>query len=376
MDPQLGCGLFRTPTEIRHAIYAYLDLPKHIHVVSKKNRSRLFRCAIGDNPREQDHIVSIENEWDCSHDRPKKLGLQARRLRSTFAEHWCCEEIALGWSELEEENKTIDLVDVLLVCKRVCIDLSSFLANKANILINDIETLDAIGRRLEEPTASEPVVMMISALDVRHLSVILRLPLSFALAFDDSSDDPLQMQQWELAWRSLANVKSLRNVNVWLDHDDPSSWSIVNERDIASSIEALSVMRPNTTVSINLPNLHPKYETPERHFMDDESASSSLEITRRERQSYFADSSNDGSVIRKFDFPNPGMQDLLYFALDSHLRLRGHGHEEVSRQWKSGKEAEALEEQRAMWRRGVDVDKYERDLQEQLNETYCSIPQI
>jgi hypothetical protein len=78
---------------------------------------------------------------------------------------------------------------------------------------------------------------------------------------------------------------------------------MVNERAILSPLASLST-NPDVDISINLPKLHPEWETPDRHFTAN-SVPLPIDILRRYRQRYHGVQRKDSSfrVQHKPDFP-------------------------------------------------------------------------
>jgi hypothetical protein len=107
----------------------------------------------------------------------------------------------------------------------------------------------------------------------------------------------------------------------------------VNERAFLLPLESLSP-NPNLRISINLPKLHPKYETPERHYVPGCDPPPFI-ITRRLRQAYHGVESNTGDLRVEWvqDFP-------ILWDCDSDEDLE---------------EEEAIE--RKMWEKGENVEQ-------------------
>lgn len=117
-DPQLQSKFFTSPTEIRHAIYAYL-IPDRIHISCGKSGLRLLSCV----QREKDDDAS------CFNQRKKKEGgyyqnesqndpIHLRRLNSIWSTHWRCEEAVLE-SQPDRDFRTA--IVPLFVCKRMLV---------------------------------------------------------------------------------------------------------------------------------------------------------------------------------------------------------------------------------------------------------------
>lgn len=138
---------------------------------------------------------------------------------------------------------------------------------------------------------------------IRKLHLTLKLPLSFFRALENPIDDPdvnLQLTLWSQLSSAIEQLKELRILYIWFDHQDPASWSVVNERILLAGIASLAI----NDIQVDLPKLHPGYETPDRHFT--EVASLPFRIQRRQRQVYFNVKYNNGYSRIKYspDFPN------------------------------------------------------------------------
>lgn len=115
---------------------------------------------------------------------------------------------------------------------------------------------------------------------------------------------------WLQMWPALAvQLRQLQTLHLWLDHDGPTSWSFVDERAVLSPL--FSAISPETLlslkeVSVNLPNLHPRYEKPEYHFTRFSAPPPAhTTLRRRLRQIVHCRTldSGDIEIIEKGDFP-------------------------------------------------------------------------
>ncbi|ORY05819.1 hypothetical protein BCR34DRAFT_571757 [Clohesyomyces aquaticus] len=82
----------------------------------------------------------------------------------------------------------------------------------------------------------------------------------------------------------LACLPKLRRLRIWLDHDKPYFWSLVNER---TSLSLLKPHRenPELEISFNLPKLNPTLESALRHLTEGiSSPRGTITVTRRRRQ--------------------------------------------------------------------------------------------
>ncbi|RYP74538.1 hypothetical protein DL769_004006 [Monosporascus sp. CRB-8-3] len=161
--------------------------------------------------------------------------------------------------------------------------------------VTDLETLKYLVQRDQDSGLLHLLLAEVCPSSLRQLSITLRLPPSFFKTLENdvasltegssgSGEDILeetphdeapsqQLKMWTRVWAALASrLKQLQSLQIWLDNDDKSSWSMVNERAILSHLAAsisIGSIPGLEHVSVNLPLLHPRYETPERHFTKD-----------------------------------------------------------------------------------------------------------
>lgn len=172
-------------------------------------------------------------------------------------------------------------------------DVLGYMAEVAGIHVSDFCTLAQI------VTPTIPTDISIALSHTRVLIISMKLPLEVFADIENSST-----HAWNAICNALPNLKNLQKVNIWLDHLAVSSRTHVNERAfIAPLVAAASTF--SFTLSINLPNLHPKHENPERHFLPESYDASPICITRRLRNHYHGViQSKHGVGWRDFpDFP-------------------------------------------------------------------------
>ncbi|OCK78679.1 hypothetical protein K432DRAFT_252881, partial [Lepidopterella palustris CBS 459.81] len=350
INPQLRSRLLLAPYDIRRAIYAHL-IPNRVHVFLRGGKVHLSVCVAS---RQEDHDDGFERKSTPSGDSSDSIW--ARRLRSSWGPHWKCEEVA---SSRVDDNCTVAcgiIRDIFLVCKTMYIDVAELLADIAVFNITDPNTLD---RLLKSTGICSSGISLTSGFlasvfpCIKELDITLRLPLADCKALDnpaaDSTPDiPLagsstaggesQLAVWLQLCPAIAQLKSLRKLRIWLDHADISSWSVVNERAILSPLGLLASI-PDLDICINLPKLHPRLESPDRHFMEG-SPAPTFEIHRRLRQRYHCEEGRNGHlwVRSKIDFPV--MLEICEF-------IDALGNEVTPM-------TEIEEKERAMWKRGVD----------------------
>jgi hypothetical protein len=162
------------------------------------------------------------------------------------------------------------------------------MAPKITFHSSDLETLQC----LMEPQYQGPsaFVLAFSVVPrITRLSISLRLPLAFlrALEVETGTESSTETRE-DIAWRSLsdgiARLKRLKSLRIWLDHDEQDSWTMVNERALLSHLIPLSTLS-NLKITLDFPKLHPKFETPDRHFTT-ASDPPPFPIHRRLRQRY------------------------------------------------------------------------------------------
>ena len=113
---QTESPLFRLPLEIRQAIYhEILDRP--LHIISSSYLNFVIAPCVSDHDMEGPDELQISEKWGGRVDR-----LWIRRLRSSWCNHWRCEERLLdkdGQLVTKDLGTSIPLPDMLLACKRM-----------------------------------------------------------------------------------------------------------------------------------------------------------------------------------------------------------------------------------------------------------------
>ena len=116
IDPQLQSKFFVAPAEIRRAIYSYL-IPKDVHIFIKGEGVRFSPCV----QREKDGDPGCDSRREVTpvsfdYDDP----VFALRLRSPWAEHWRCGELALrNLKQGDPKDDYIDILTLLVVYKQM-----------------------------------------------------------------------------------------------------------------------------------------------------------------------------------------------------------------------------------------------------------------
>ncbi|KAF1841197.1 uncharacterized protein K460DRAFT_410587 [Cucurbitaria berberidis CBS 394.84] len=340
--PQKNSALLRAPAELRHEIYSYL-VPDHIHACVQGDKLHLSTCVVGRIKEEDDSkgaMLPSSNMLD-GYERQPKVPLHgdhdpvwAPRLRSTWGPHWICEENTL---DQHSEGK-LDLA-LLLVCRDMYLEVVDLLARTAVFHITDLETANFLHER--------PLLLCSMQLRLTQLSITLRPPIKFYQSLERPDDDTTMepelasaTQTWSRLGSIIRQFNRLSRLWIWLDHDDPCSWSLVNERATLQPLITQLSGSPNLKISIYLPRLHPKYEREDWHYTSE--TPTPFHLHRKLRQRWHGVEKGQGrfQVIHKVDFP---------FLIDI------IGFDEMSM-------VEVEEEERKGWRKGTDMELVVEDL--------------
>ncbi|RYP67238.1 hypothetical protein DL769_005815 [Monosporascus sp. CRB-8-3] len=308
MDPQSQSRFFPMPIEIRQAIYAHI-IPSAVHLFLQQDKVAVSACI---EPCPERDLSGMERrstgDWRTD-------AIMARRLRSSWGPHWKCEEVALGLGgsyadKMCDVARNVTMSAILAACKKMYTDILIFMVNTVTFHVTDLETFKYLVQRNQDSGLShlfsEGLLPNFCPF-LKQLNITLRLHLSFfktpenAVALTSSAgagdilktpdNIPSHLKTWAQIWAALARqLKQLQNLHIWLDTDDKSSWSLVNERAILSHLAALISIgtAPGLKhVSVNLPLLHPRHEKPERHFTNDNPPPPAcLTIQRNLRQTF------------------------------------------------------------------------------------------
>ncbi|KAF2265278.1 hypothetical protein CC78DRAFT_205757 [Lojkania enalia] len=336
MDTLFSPQFFALPAELRRAIYTYF-IPDQIHLSIREKKFRVSTCVQHDKDGGPDCTDRRSNKIDLITN-PMSDPICGRRLRSSWGPHWRCEESAMQMREDHEIGYNITMMALFLVCKRMFSDIMEMMADIAVVYINDLDTLRSlvlISSELESRRSSTSILLVSILPNLKELSINLRLPLDTYKALDNTSNSAGSESLLSSVWMGLPlaieHLSKLRRLRIWLDHEEPCSWSIVNERAVLSPLASLSNI-PNLEVSIDLAKLHPKWESPHRHFTED-TPLLPLAIHRRYRQRYYGIETGDGSIRVEHspDFP-------VLYELTS-LGMTMEKVEEVERRsWKEGED--------------------------------------
>jgi hypothetical protein len=183
--------------------------------------------------------------------------------------------------------------------------------------------------------------LQIALSEVCHLDVILRLPLRIFEDINRATKEgclnnlPEKVRLWVRLCSAVPNLPKLSTLRFWIDHDKSKTWTVVNERAFLAPLDTIAAVRPELEITVNLPLLHPKLESWERHFVPGCSPPAYI-IERRVRQRWHVLKQGTGSGVRYVsDFP-------ILFEGD----------------WSSDDSLETTQrEERKMWESGVDVEQ-------------------
>lgn len=226
------------------------------------------------------------------------------------------------------------------------IEIADFMARTSTLHITDLETV----KSLDGSNVGETRFLTAPLFNnVIRLSITLRLPLPFCHALErpyNSHTSALEVdgdtQTWSQLGTTLTQLEKLRTLGIWLDHDEPCSWSVVNERSILSCLTPVIAIE-GLDISISLPKLHPKYEEENRHFV--RGSPIPFHLIRRRRQTSHGrktDSQHGDEVIIQADFPvSQELIDLAIEVCDSPRTTVAEMEEIERRDWMSGMDVEA-----------------------------------
>ncbi|KAH7086984.1 hypothetical protein FB567DRAFT_56509 [Paraphoma chrysanthemicola] len=311
-NSQTKSAFFTAPTEIRHAIYAYL-LPDRTHLCLSDGKPWFSPCVQDEEDadpgcfRQRMHVTGcITNHFAANSD-----SLYAHRLMCSWGPHWRCEETATEMQNSRRMGGDAIPRALFLTCKRWLFEAAERVADTVIIHVNDIDTLGfviaaALSGEIGPDRSVTSTVRTLIVQNLTSLDIGMRLSLSTYSAHA-TSETLSRTASLHSTFNSMPfaieRMTRLRRLRIWLDHDEPCSWSMVNERALLSPLAPLANL-PSLQSSVSLPKLHPKWEAAGRHYTN-ASAPQPFAVHRRVRQRYHGIKSNDGTlgVEYKPDFP-------------------------------------------------------------------------
>ncbi|KAK3688956.1 hypothetical protein B0T22DRAFT_378112 [Podospora appendiculata] len=321
-----------SPLEIRLAILASMGFPRAIHVFLRCGKIALSTCVepsmaenyLTGSERKPGGFLALTSDSELA---------WARRLQSTWGPHWQCEEMAQktpGYQQHQpEDNWDSDgaeaIMSLLFVCKKLNMEVIDYLAANVALHVTNFSTLDQLAQSslISVPLHSPYGLFTAIGPSLMKLDITLRVPLLFLQAVCDNTatsttsgtkaprQTSLPKQEWIALWPALAlRLRKLRQLHVWLDHDDSRSWSFVNERAVLApltgSFSAENIVSLQD-VTLTLPNFHPLHENPEIHFTYSSlQISTCVTVNRRMRPTYWFEASFPGEPATRLhiaDFP-------------------------------------------------------------------------
>ncbi|KAF2271291.1 uncharacterized protein EI97DRAFT_505084 [Westerdykella ornata] len=346
--------LFSVAAEVRRAIYNYL-IPEQLHLFTYRDDVRLSTCVKQKGDDDPDCVPRNPLAHVSRSISDPEDPIYVQRLRSSWGEHWRCEEAALTRDDINfrtVETGWFDQFVLFRVCKRMSMEIAYIMPEVATFHINDPLTLRVLGSQAtSHPLTISAVVDGVQS-NLRTLHINLRLPLGTYEQLEDvyTSPDfesaPLGITSSVISAlmalpTALTQLRNLQNLRLWLDHSDTESWSMVNERAVITSLfQPLCEQGSNLKIDMDLPKLHPKWETSDRHFTPD-SAPPPFPIHRRYRQRIYG--MHDQTVKHAPDFPYVAHEA---FVIQQHeFPSEDPGEMEMYEAW-----------EREVWKRGGDVE--------------------
>ena len=183
-------------------------------------------------------------------------------------------------------------------------------------------------------------------LGVTHLNITLRLPLALYQSLERLEDIPSQhlelahpIANWLRLGSTLSQLPNLSQLWIWLEHDKPCSWSVVNERTTLSSLARLS-NSPSVDIHLSLPKLHLGLKSQDRHYVNEDHTF--FHLHRRIRQRYHSTKSEQGRDDLKFQADFPFLLHCIEFVDLSVAEIERKEH--------------------SWWRRGIDIESGLKEL--------------
>ncbi|KAH8205532.1 hypothetical protein TruAng_000238 [Truncatella angustata] len=371
-EAQAQSTLFLLPNETRREIYRQF-FHHDVHVYLHQDHIRLSLCV-------QERLRNRELESYISQyaNRSKAdTAMWTRRIASSWGEHWKCEELAKGVHNSHGVAGNY-VQSMSRACKRLYIDVASFVADFTTIHITDLAALSQICRGVNSRTLA-PKFFGMSFSHVKRLGMTFKLDVDFCegwgrvTANDDVDQTPgpavsavgehwaAAQQRWREMSVNIAQLRQLQALHVSLDHNNKCPWAVVDERAILAPL-AKAAENGDFALTIDLPMLEPHFQNPLRHYTAD-SPALHFSIIRRYRETLFVgvDNSGERSVVEKWQFPvlYHFYQDVDGFK-DRGVECGGPSAEDMVRL-----RDQAEQEERNVARRGRDPWDYITELCEQ-----------
>ncbi|KAF2024295.1 hypothetical protein EK21DRAFT_94223 [Setomelanomma holmii] len=342
MEPTMNSQHKRSPVlnapyDIRRAILLNL-LPQEIHIYIDHYTKRLCMtpCVLRKCPgSDQDTGFDRRDTGKFDND-----PMWAKRLNSSWGPHWTCEEVAQ--SELRDikgvKKSCYAFLALMRMCKQMFNDIVDLLRHETTFYVTDFRILDSL---------TTPGILW----KIRRLSLIIRLPLLLCKAMEDMeearianastpafSEERIELGMRTIAWMKvsspLTRLQKLRILDIWIDHNDKQSWSIIHERAVLRPLEPLLEV-PELQMVINLPKLHPRWEMKSKGwFYGEDGKPSRFRICRRRRQEFHAEKDElDRLTCVTLEADFPSMRDWPEFEGLTEEELE----EKEGRLWREGK---------------------------------------
>jgi hypothetical protein len=200
--------------------------------------------------------------------------------------------------------------------------------------------------------ATQEVIPSISPdllLKITRLSVVLKLQLQFYQSLDNLEDAREDTRDDIGAWSrfdsNIRRLPRLKKLQIWFEHNDPCTWTVVNERVLLAPLIRLCEAK-SLDITLSLPKLHPKFIQDSRHYTSE--VTIPFRLYRRLRQRYHANT--DPHSMSKTDY-KPDFPYLLEVIDFSEMPMG---------------ELEELE--RGEWDAGTDM---EREVDRMIGIHYC-----
>ncbi|KAG5983196.1 hypothetical protein E4U55_000537 [Claviceps digitariae] len=330
VDRQQQSPLLQLPAELSRQIYAYI-VPPQAHLYRVDATICAATCI---TPRQSNDYYCFDRR---SHGDPS-TAVWARRLSSSWGDHWRCEEVAkrLHLDTPNSQPQHDSAIALMASCRRIYEDVACLLADRCIIHVNDLATLDLLfDKRDSSLRSSSPGHPLTRAFfQARRLNLSLRLPPSSFKAIEANEPPPANAvpsslspspsspsTAWSRLWRNMTTLQYLQHIDLTLDHDSESSWSCVNEHAILAPLQILaSLSHINTTV--HMPKVASTRGNGTLH---------GLTTKRFTRQRFFTDCRKDGSIGLVYEedaykslHRGPNAADMLRAAeLTMHIWFQG-----------------------------------------------------